>query len=304
MKQSRESQGELGAMKSVDPKGHEPVRARPRGSIPERSECLSRRGPSLVTSARSLDGPVRSIETPSPSAVTAPDGELDVQMRALTHMAGQIAHRFNNQLAVLGLTASHLHDQHHGESREDLKDMLEVCGRGAELTSKLLRISGGHWSEPRDVELGRLLRSMDLRRILSDRVALCIDTPPGPCRVRIDPAHMEEVVLQLVRNADTAVGGRGTIRIGLDLLPGRSEGPGPGGEWIQMEVADTGSGMTDAVLARAFEPFFTTRGSARGVAEGLGLPMVYGILRRAGGTVSIESTVGEGTVVRVQLPRV
>lgn len=224
-------------------------------------------------------------------------------MRALAHMAGQVAHRFNNHLAVLGLTASHLYSRHVGETREHLEEMLQACDRGAELTSKLLHISGGHWVEPQEVDLAQILRSMDLRRMLADRVGLCIDTPPAPCRVRIDRFGLEEVVRQLVQNANTALEGRGTIRIGLDLLPSLPGGPNLRAESVQMEIADTGTGMTGDVLARVFEPFFTTRGSADGVAEGLGLSVVHGILRRAGGTVSIESAVGKGTVVRVHLPR-
>jgi two-component system, NtrC family, sensor kinase len=296
MKHRIESHEKLAGIRSLDAGGLESERSASGRRRAERGARSNTEGPSLVTSAT-------SFERSSTSAVAVPDEALDARMRALAHMAGQIAHRFNNHLTVLGLNASHLHDRHDGESREQLEEMLQTCDRGSELISKLLHVSGGYWSEPQEVDLGRLLRSMDLRWLLSDRVGLCIDTTSEPCRVRIDPVRMEEVVRQLVQNADAAMEGRGTIRIGLDILPGRPEGPGPRGERVQLEVADTGPGMTEPVLSRVFEPFFTTRGSADGVAEGLGLSMVYGILRRAGGTVSIESALGRGTAVRVQLPR-
>jgi signal transduction histidine kinase len=295
MKRRIESHEELAGVRPLDAGGLESERSGYGGRRPEPSARSNTDRPSTVTSPKAFEALARS-------GAVVPDGALDAQMRALAHMAGQIAHRFNNHFTVLTLTAGHLHDRHGGESREHLEEMLQSCGRGADLISKLLQISGGHWSEPQEVELGRLLRSMDLRSLLSDRVGLCIDTTSVPCRVRIDPERMEEVVRQLIRNADAAMEGRGTIRIGLDILPDTPEGPSPQGERVQLEVADTGPGMSESVLSRVFEPFFTTRGSAHGAAEGLGLSVVYGILRRAGGTVSIESALGRGTTVRVQLP--
>lgn len=228
--------------------------------------------------------------------------ELELQfqhaqrMEGLGRLAGGIAHDFNNLLtAIIGyanLAASELPRE--SAARTDLGSILDAAGRAADLTRQLLAFARRQPVEPKLVDLTERLATMDrlLRRVLEAGVDLVIDTPGGPLPVMIDPAQLEQVIMNLSVNARDAMpsGGRLTLRAFQD----------PVRDLVVLEVEDTGTGMEEATQALIFEPFFTTKGPGEGT--GLGLPMCYGVIRQAGGTITVASQPGEGTTFRIELP--
>src|SRR5205085_5532089 len=139
-------------------------------------------------------------------------------------------------------------------------------------------------------------------------VALVTELDPGAGHVRIDPTHLEQILLNLAVNArDAILPSAGTIRVAtarVRLEPDAPELPAgqPAGDYVRLSVSDTGCGMTEEVKARIFEPFFTTKGPGKGT--GLGLATVFGVVRHAGGFVAVDSAPGRGGTFAVYLPRV
>lgn len=227
--------------------------------------------------------------------------ELELQfqhaqrMEGLGRLAGGIAHDFNNLLtAIIGyanLAASELPQE--SAVRTDLASILDAAGRAADLTRQLLAFARRQPVEPKLVDLTEKISSMDrlLRRVL-ETGDLVIDMPGGPLPVMIDPAQLEQVIMNLTVNARDAMpgGGRLTLRAFAD----------PARDLVVLEVEDTGTGMDEATQALIFEPFFTTK--APGEGTGLGLPMCYGVIRQAGGTITVKSQPDQGTTFRIELP--
>ncbi|MET0982958.1 MAG: ATP-binding protein [Telluria sp.] len=157
---------------------------------------------------------------------------------------------------------------------------------------------------------GHLLRDMDdmMRRVLGPNARIVTDIDPSLWSTVADPNQLNNVLLNLAINARDAMGGNGTLLIrasnsGDKPAPVGSMPPGgaPAGEYVMIEVADTGKGMAPEVLQRAFEPFFTTKPVGQGT--GLGLSMAYGFVKQSGGEIVLESEPGHGTSVRIFLPR-
>ena len=185
--------------------------------------------------------------------------------------------------------------------------MHEAAERGAKLTAQLLAFSRRQKLEPKPVDLNETVANMSdlLRSSIGGTVRLETVLKPGLWPALVDATQIELVILNLAINARDAmqVGGSLTIETANAVLaeePQRPEEPGPG-EYIVISVSDTGTGMTDEVLAKAFEPFFTTKEVGKGT--GLGLAQVYGFAKQSGGGVRIDTRPGEGTSVRVYLPR-
>jgi len=224
------------------------------------------------------------------------------RMEAIGQLAGGIAHEFNNLLtAILGygsLLAGALPAG--GGEAADLEEIMAAARRAQGLTGQLLAFGRRALVQPRVVDPAELLASLGpmLDRLIGDDVALEIDAEAGR-RVVIDPGQLEQVVVNLVVNARDAMPDGGTITLtvremAMDAADG---GPHP---WVVVEVADTGSGMTAGVLERVFEPFFTTKPVGRGT--GLGLAMVDGVIRAAGGEIRVTSQPGAGTRMALLLP--
>ena len=222
-------------------------------------------------------------------------------MDAVGRLAEKVAHHLNNLLTVVEGNAAFLE-----ETLEDRRLALEVqeirnaCGRSAGLTTQLLSLSGSRWCEPRIVDLRTLVSGMELGRFFPDDAVFCTDFAAVPCRVRVDPAHLEEVVLGLVLNAREAIGGRGTVRVGIDHLPCMKIDGSPSQGCVQLEVSDSGEGMDEKTLSRVFQPYFSTHPFSKD--RGLGLSVAAGIVRQSGGTMKVSSAPGHGTTVRVWLP--
>ncbi len=229
--------------------------------------------------------------------------ELELQfqhaqrMEGLGRLAGGIAHDFNNLLtAIIGyanLAGSELPEES-AAARADLACILDAAGRAADLTRQLLAFARRQPVEPKLVDLTERLGTMDrlLRRVLEAGVELVIEKPDSPLPVMIDPAQLEQVLMNLSVNARDAMPGGG--RLLLRALQDRARGV------VVLEVEDTGTGMDEATQSLIFEPFFTTKGPGEGT--GLGLPMCYGVIRQAGGTITVASQPGVGTTFRIELP--
>ena len=233
------------------------------------------------------------------------------KMEAVGRLAGGVAHDFNNVLSViLSYGDLILEDLKAGEPMHaDVEEIRKAAARGAGLTRQLLTLSRQQVNEPKVLALHDVLANMDkmLQRLLGEDVDLVLVRPPTEGRVKVDPSHIEQVILNLVVNARDAMptGGKLTVEtsnVELDDEYARSHLPAKAGPYVMLAVSDTGVGMDRATQLHIFEPFFTTKGTGKGT--GLGLSTVFGIVRQSGGSVWVYSEVGRGTTFKVYLPRV
>ncbi len=232
------------------------------------------------------------------------------KMEAIGRLAGGIAHDFNNLLTVIeGYSRMLLdHLQNDREAQGQIKRIEDAAERAASLTQQLLAFSRKQVLQPKVINLNSLVENLGslLQRLIGEHIDLQTTTAPNLGQVKADGVQIEQVIMNLVVNARDAMpeGGRLTLETGnVDLdksyaadHPGVSPGP-----YVMLAVSDTGAGMTPETQARVFEPFFTTKELGRGT--GLGLSMVYGIVKQSGGHIWIYSEVGHGTTFKVYLPR-
>jgi PAS domain S-box-containing protein len=224
------------------------------------------------------------------------------KMEALGQLTGGIAHDFNNLLQVvkgnLDLLAIDLAGAMTPVIERRLRDAMAGAERGAKLTRQLLAFSRRQPLTPKPTDVGELVASMAdlLDRTLGETIELEITREPGGWTALVDPAQLENAVLNLAINARDAMPDGGRLTISVNNLSG-----GPAGDQVEIAVADAGVGMSPAVLARVFEPFFSTKPEGRGT--GLGLPQVQGFIEQSNGAIDIESRPGAGTTVRLRLPR-
>ena len=228
------------------------------------------------------------------------------RLDALGQLTGGIAHDFNNLLTVLSGSLQLLRPHVHTEDAADLiESAMRSVDRGSQLTRKLLAFARRQRLLPRAVDVGELLDDLQrmLARTLGERIVLQVSAPDGVPPIFVDPGQVEAALLNLVFNARDAMALGGTIDIAasaLDVPQEHADDDLPPGRYVRINVADTGLGMPPDTLARAMEPFFTTKDAGRG--SGLGLSMVYGFARQSGGGLWIESTPGHGTRVSLHLP--
>jgi two-component system cell cycle sensor histidine kinase/response regulator CckA len=233
------------------------------------------------------------------------------KLESLGVLAGGIAHDFNNLLAViLGNTRfaqNRLSDA--AEAREALEDAVEAAESAARLTRQLLAYAGRRAPEVRPVNLSDHVRSLAglLQAAVPKKITLHFDLADALPSVRADVVQLEQVTMNLVRNAADAIGEQGgridvsTVRVeasAQDLQTWTGSNELAAGEYVVLEVSDTGCGMTDETRQRIFDPFFTTKTEG----HGLGLSAVLGLVRGHEGGIAIESAPGNGTSIRVLLP--
>jgi PAS domain S-box-containing protein len=233
------------------------------------------------------------------------------KMEAVGQLTGGIAHDFNNLLQ--GITGSLDRVQYRlSEGRTNdvdrfLKAAIESANRAAALTHRLLAFSRRQTLDPRAIDANKLIGGMEdlIRRTMGPNVAMEVVGAGGLWPVRVDPSQLENSLLNLCINARDAMpdGGKLTIETANKWLDERMarERELPPGQYISLCVTDTGTGMTEDVIARAFDPFFTTKPLGQGT--GLGLSMIYGFVRQSGGQVRIYSEQGRGTTMCLYLPR-
>jgi two-component system, cell cycle sensor histidine kinase and response regulator CckA len=231
------------------------------------------------------------------------------KMEAIGTLAGGIAHDFNNYLLVIQgnvhLLKSSLPTG--GGEKDLLGEIKSAVGSCASLTRQLLALARRQVSTPRVVDVGELVAGSTrlLRRLVGDHIELVLQAQAERHIVRMDPSHVEQVLVNLVVNARDAMPDGGVVSIqtarrNLSLEEAESLPALTPGEYVCLSVKDTGVGIPLAVQARIFEPFFTTKGHGKGT--GLGLATVYGIAQQWKGHVEFQSTPGKGSEFRVWLP--
>jgi two-component system, cell cycle sensor histidine kinase and response regulator CckA len=232
------------------------------------------------------------------------------KMESVGRLAGGIAHDFNNMLTVIAgfadLIAMDL-EEADPDMAGRAREIVKATKRATELTRKLLIFSRRHPYEPRTFELDVFVRQewSLIARLIGEHITMRTDLQAGGAHVRIDPTQLSQVVMNLVVNARDAMpdGGSLTITTHADTVDETRVARNPGsaqGRYVCLRITDTGHGMDDSVREHLFEPFFTTKDGGRGT--GLGLPMVYGIVRQAGGFIEVQSREGAGTSMTVWLP--
>jgi PAS domain S-box-containing protein len=231
------------------------------------------------------------------------------KMEAVGRLAGGIAHDFNNLLTVvLGYSQMLMHRPDlPGQVRELVQAIFEAGERASSLTQQLLAFSRQTIVEPKLIHLDQLIHDMEkmLRRLIGEDIVLATASAGRLPPVRIDPGQMNQIILNLVVNARDAMpqGGRLTLEcsvVDLDEHYCRLYPDAQAGRHVCLAVSDTGVGMPPEVQERIFEPFFTTKELGKGT--GLGLAVVYGIVRQHGGHIQVYSEVGHGTTFKVYLP--
>ncbi|WP_410751819.1 ATP-binding protein [Citrobacter sp. U14242] len=223
------------------------------------------------------------------------------KLKAVGQLTGGLAHDFNNLLAVIIGSLDLVNPDSPDAPR--INRALKAAERGAMLTQRLLAFSRKQSLHPHAVELKTLLENLGelMRHSLPNTLTLEIEAQSPAWPAWIDVSQLENAIINLVMNARDAMDGQtGTIKIrSWNQRVTRSDGRKQ--DMVMLEVADQGCGMSQEIKAQVFEPFFTTKQTGSG--SGLGLSMVYGFVRQSGGRVEIESAPGQGTTVRLQLPR-
>lgn len=232
------------------------------------------------------------------------------KLEALGKLTGGVAHDFNNLLQVVSGNLQLLSRDVAGNDRAEKRVENAMAGvtRGAKLASQLLAFGRRQPLEPKVVNLGRLVRNMDdlLRRAIGEDIEIETVVSGGLWNTLIDPGQIENAILNLAINARDAMpdGGRLTIEASnafLDDEYARQHDDVKAGQYVMIAVTDTGSGIPKAILEQVFEPFFSTKPEGKGT--GLGLSMVHGLVKQSGGHLKVYSEVGEGTTIKLYLPR-
>jgi two-component system, NtrC family, sensor kinase len=230
------------------------------------------------------------------------------RMEAIGQLASGVAHDFNNVLtAVIGNVDRIAIDRHATRQvRQFAEAALRAAHRGSSLTAQLLAFARRQPLHPKAVRIDELLDTT--LPLIKDAVGEAINVScklgPDLSAIRVDPGQFEAASLNLAFNARDAMPDGGTLRIeARNVLVEKGDAERrtiPSGDYVVIEISDTGIGMRGDTARRAFEPFFTTKGADKG--SGLGLSMVYGFARQSGGTAEIESRVGNGTTIRLYFP--
>jgi two-component system cell cycle sensor histidine kinase/response regulator CckA len=232
------------------------------------------------------------------------------KMEAVGHLAGGIAHEFNNYLGVImGYSDLLGQDENQNESvRQTVAEINTATQRAASLTRQLLAFSRKQMLEPTVLDLNKSIHETHklLRRLIPADIDIIPVLQPDLGRVRADPVQIQRILINLAVNARDAMpqGGKisiETVEVVLDEEFASLHPDIPQGDYVMLSVTDTGEGMDAETLSHIFEPFFTTKKEGKGT--GLGLSTTYGIVKQSGGHVTVASVRGRGTTFRVYLPK-
>jgi PAS domain S-box-containing protein len=232
------------------------------------------------------------------------------KMDAIGQLSGGIAHDFNNQLGVIIGYLDFLKE--HFPEDEEPSQWVDIATRATlrctDLTRQLLTFTRNHSKEPVSADLNIVLKDLEtmVARTVTPEVEVQYSLADGLWRTDIDPGEFQDTILNLVLNARDAMPGGGTILIEttnkfLDTDYAALNPELKSGDYVQLMMGDTGTGMDKETLEHLFEPFFTSKPEGKGT--GLGMAMVYGFVERHGGNIKIFSELGTGTTVRIFLPR-
>ena len=267
--------------------------------------------PVELTAKPMPDGAIQVICRDISDRLRAEEQILHMQkLESIGRLAGGVAHDFNNLLTVInGYSSLMLRDAQQGEPiRSRLLQISRAGARAAELTQQLLAFSRKQLVQPRPINLNAEIAESErmLRRLLSEDIEFTTALDPELGMVVVDAGQMNQVLVNLAVNARDAMPNGGKLRVETRnvQLQGMRELPDdlPAGQYVQLTVADTGIGMDEVTRAQIFEPFFTTK--PKGSGTGLGLSMVYGIVRQSQGAIRVESAPGAGTSFHIYLPLV
>ena len=230
------------------------------------------------------------------------------KMESIGRLTGGLAHDFNNLLSVIlgGLNLLKKRVPSDPHTTRLMDGAIQGAERGATLTKRLLAFARRQDLKLEAVELQELVPNLSdfLRQSVGPGIAIVFDIQPDARPVKIDANQLELALINLAVNARDAMPDSGTLTISChnEIAYGRNHAPSslPSGDFVRVSVSDTGVGMTEATLAKALEPFFTTKGVGKGT--GLGLSMVHGFTAQSGGAMTLASQVGKGTEVRLWLP--
>jgi len=232
------------------------------------------------------------------------------KMEAVGQLTGGIAHDFNNILMIVMANAEAIADEGNvdDESRTRVEGIIGAIERAANLTRQLLAFSRKQPLQPRHTNINDLVASTVklLGRTLGEHIQIETDLADDPWPIHVDRAQLEAALVNLSVNARDAMPGGGRLLVAThnesvdhEIFVGSSEPVS--GDFTVLSVADSGTGIAPDILVKVFEPFFTTKEVGKGT--GLGLSMVYGFIRQSEGHIRIESEVGQGTSIRLYLPR-
>ena len=232
---------------------------------------------------------------------------LSQRLEAIGRLAGGIAHDFNNILTVIMGSCELLQEE--AETDPTIRDKVDLIKKASEraaaLTKQLLVFSKRQTVEPKIVDLNQEISELKrmLVRVIGEDIEFVVDLADEPCLVKVDPSHMDQVIMNLVMNAREAMPKGGTLWISTSVkqIENEVEAESLGleeGRYVVLSVRDSGVGMDEETQKKIFDPFFTTK--ERGT--GLGLATVYGVVTQAGGTIKCYSRPGEGTTFEIYLP--
>ena len=231
------------------------------------------------------------------------------KMEAVGRLAGGVAHDFNNMLNVIIGYAEIILGKIDRDVllRKDVEEIMKAATRSASLTQQLLAFSRKQIIQPKVLDINALLKNLDqmLRRLIGEHIDIVFALAQDIGRIKADPVQIEQVIMNLAINARDAMheGGKLTIETAMadldDSYAKNHAGVLPG-RYALIAVTDTGRGMDDQIKSKIFEPFFTTKD--RGKGTGLGLAMVYGIVKQSGGHIYVYSEPGRGTTFKIYFP--
>ncbi len=274
----------------------------------------------MAVERRRAEGDLKALAATLESQVAERTAELmqaeaslrqSQKMEAVGQLTGGLAHDFNNLLTgiagSLELLKTRVEQGRFGDVDRLVASAQASASRAAALTHRLLAFSRRQTLEPRATDVNRLVAGMEelVRRTVGPAITVEVSGAAGLWSTLVDPSQLENALLNLCINARDAMpdGGSLAIETGNGWLDGRTARARglPPGAYVTLCVSDTGAGMTPEVAAKAFDPFFTTKPIGQGT--GLGLSMIYGFVQQSGGQVRIHSAPGQGTAVRLYLPR-
>ena len=232
------------------------------------------------------------------------------KMQAVGQLAGGVAHDFNNLLTVIIGNCEFLLMRHQAgdSSFKEINEVHQNALRAAALVSQLLAFSRKQTMQPKTLALGDAIGELAqmLRRLVGEGIVLNVERESDLWMVHADEAQLGNAIINLVVNARDAMPSGGTVTIRTtNQTVATSSALGtaimPAGDYVRIEVADTGTGMSKEIQSKIFDPFFTTKPVGQGT--GLGLATVYGIVKQSGGFITVDSEVGSGTAFNIYLPR-
>ncbi len=231
------------------------------------------------------------------------------KMEAIGHLAGGVAHDFNNILsAIIGYASlTQMKMNTSDPLRSNLDHILSSAERAANLTHSLLAFSRKQVIDPKPAHINEIVLGVEkmLNRIIGEDIEIRVVPAPGDLMVTVDRSQIEQVLMNLATNARDAMPGGGLLTIAVEAFEIRDDFVhmheyGKAGKYARISVSDTGTGMDQRTLTQIFEPFFTTKEVGKGT--GLGLAMVYGTIKQHDGFINVYSEEGKGTTFRIYLP--